>query len=296
MYDAGFEAFLAIVRTENLKRAADALNLSQATVSYRLKILEQEMGNVLMERGKGVQKIALTSFGENFVAIAERWDALRRETEMLQAGGARLTLAIGGSNSLNTYVLPPLYQALVQYRPRIRLQFRTQHSVELWDALERRDVDVAFVKMERTVPNIVVEPFFVDESVLIRPASFEPGGLPPIHPTDLAAAEEIYFNWGPAFETWHDHWWNPLRPEYIPVDTAGLIFSLLQDPRQWSVVPKSVADTFVKSGRFISQRLLDPPPVRTCYKITHKKARPATQQGLAILERHLAALFPNNAK
>jgi DNA-binding transcriptional LysR family regulator len=51
----GIEAFLAIVQTHNLKRAADLLHLTQATISYRLKTLEQEMGAVLVERSKGVQ-------------------------------------------------------------------------------------------------------------------------------------------------------------------------------------------------------------------------------------------------
>lgn len=293
MYVAGFEAFLAIVQTQSLNKAAEVLNLTQATVSYRLKMLEQEMGAVLVERGKGIQKITLTPFGESFVAIAERWNVLRRDTEKLQASGPQLTLAIGGSNSLNTYVLPPLYRALAQHSPRIRLQFRTQHSVELWDTLERREIDVAFVKMERTVPNIEVEPFFVDETVLIRPANLVVSELPPIHPTQLDAEHEIYFNWGPAFEIWHNRWWDPLRPAYIPVDNAGLIFSLMQDPRQWSVVPKSVADTFVKSGQFEIQKLIDPPPERVCYKIIHKHIRPSAKKSLTILDRYMADIFTN---
>jgi DNA-binding transcriptional LysR family regulator len=296
MYAAGIEAFLAIIQTQNLRKAAELLNLTQATVSYRLKVLEQEMGAILVERNKGIQKITLTPFGENFVVIAERWRALKCDIEKLQASGPQLSLSIGGSNSLNTYVLPPLYRTLVQHRPKIQLKFCTQHSVELWDTLERREIDVAFVKMERTVPNIEVEPFFVDEAVLIRPAIHESGELRPIHPTELQLEHEIYFNWGPAFETWHDRWWNPLRPTYTPVDNAGLIFSLMQDSRQWSVVPMSIANTFVKSGKFEIQKLLDSPPERVCYKITHKHSRPAAMKSLAILNQYMADLFKNKSR
>jgi DNA-binding transcriptional LysR family regulator len=293
MYVAGIEAFLAIIQTQNLKRAADVLNLTQATVSYRLKILEQEMGAMLVERGKGLQKITLTPFGESFVNIAERWNALERDIEKLQASGPRLTLSIGGSNSLNSYVLPPLYRALTEHTPKIRLQFRTQHSVELWDTLERRELDVAFVKMERTVPNILVEPFFVDEAVLIRPTAPETSELMPIHPAELDCEHEIYWNWGPSFRIWHDRWWDPLRTSYIPVDIAGLIFVLMKNPKQWSVIPKSVADTFVKSGQFVIQRLLDSPPERVCYKITHKNSKPSIKKGLDILGQYMTKLFKN---
>lgn len=296
MYVAGIETFLAIIQTHNLRKAAELLNLTQATVSYRLKILEQEIGGVLIERGKGVQKVTLTPLGENLVAIAERWNTLKRDIEKLQASGPQLNLSIGGSNSLNTYVLPPLYRALIQHTPRIRVRFRTQHSVELWDALERREIDVAFVKMERTVPNIELEPFFVDEAVLIRPAMKDAGDLPSIYPTELNSEQEIYFNWGPAFEQWHDRWWDPLRPAYIPVDNAGLVFSLMRDSEQWSVVPLSVANAFVKSGQVTVQKLLDLPPKRVCYKITHKHSRPTAVQSLAILDQYMAELFQHNAK
>jgi DNA-binding transcriptional LysR family regulator len=291
MYVAGVDAFLAIVQTHSLKKAADMLHLTQATISYRLKTLEQEMGATLVERSKGVQAISLTPFGESFVSIAERWNALKRETEILQASGPQLSLAVGGSNSLNTYVLPPLYRALSQHTPKLRLQFRTQHSVELYDTLERREVDVAFVKMERTVPNIVVKPFFVDEMMLIRPATPENSCLEAIHPSELNGDHEIHLNWSPSYQAWHDRWWDPFCPSRIPVDSAGLIFSLMLETRQWSVVPKSVADVFVKTGQFVTQRLLDAPPARICYKITHKYPTSMTNSGLAVLDKLLAVFL-----
>lgn len=292
MYGAGIEAFLAIVQTQNLKNAAELLHLTQATVSYRLKTLEAEMGAMLIERSKGVQRVALTPFGESFVAIAERWSALKRDTEKLQASGPELCLAIGGSNSLNTYVLPPLYRALMKHTPSIRLTFRTQHSIELWDTLERREIDVAFVKMERDVPNITVEPFFLDESVLIRLAAPENTGLQAIHPTELSAENEIYWNWGPAFQAWHDRWWDPLRSSRAAVDVAGLIFALMEDARQWAVVPKSVASSFVLSGKFMIQPLLESPPSRICYKLTHKYPKASTLRSLACLDQYLRLFIP----
>ena len=289
---AGIDAFLAILQSHSLIKAADLLHLTQATISYRLKTLEQELGATLIERSKGVQALTLTPFGENFVTIAERWSSLKREIEIMQAGGPQLSLSVAGSNSINTYVLPPLYCALSQHAPRMRLRFRTQHSAELYDTIERREVDVAFVKMERTVPNILVEPFFVDEMVLIRVAAPDIFEMKPAHPVDLNCEHEIYMNWSPAYQLWHDRWWDPFAPARIPVDTAGLIFSLMQDAKQWSIVPKSVAAAFVKSGRFVIQELLESPPARTCYKLTHKHPKPTVSKSLDILNKHLELLFP----
>ncbi|WP_245625044.1 LysR family transcriptional regulator [Paenibacillus stellifer] len=113
MYFPGIEAFLAIVRTESISKAAELLHLSQATVSYRLKTLEKEMGSLLVERRKGAPKISLTPKGENFFSIAERWEALWRETQILQASGSQLSLAISAAESISHFVLPPVYRILI---------------------------------------------------------------------------------------------------------------------------------------------------------------------------------------
>lgn len=291
MYFLGIEAFLAIVQTRSLTKAAELLNLSQSTISYRLKMLEQDMGATLIERGKGIQTITLTPFGETFINIAERWNLLKRETEILQTTGPQLSLAIGAADSLNVYVLPPLYQALSQHSSQIRLQIRTQHTPESYESVERHEIDVAFVKMERVVPNIVVEPFYIDEMVLIRLATPQNSNARVVCPNELDCEYELYMNWGPSYQMWHDRWWDPYSPSRIRLDTAALIFSLMWDFRQWAIVPRSIANTFLKSGEFIIQHLSDPAPPRACYKITHKYPKPATKQCLNILDKIIALLY-----
>ena len=292
MYDAGIEAFLAIIEARSLKKAGEMLSLTQATISYRLKILEQEMGAQLIERNKGIQQITLTPFGESFIPIANRWYLLKEDMKKLQSNGYQACLSIGGSNSLNTYVLPPLYQSLIQHSPKINLTFRTQHSLELWEAMERHEINIGFVKMEKSSPNISIKPFYVDEVVLLRPSANINSALQPIHPTELNPEQEIYWNWGPSFQYWHNHWWGSRLPTYISVDIAGLIFTLMQNPLQWSVVPLSIAKNFVSSKKFVIQKLLDPPPQRTCYMITPVNIKPSLKDSLDILNNYMSAIFP----
>ena len=94
MYEAGIEAFLAIIEARSLKKAGEMLSLTQATISYRLKILEQEMGAQLIERNKGIQQITLTAFGENFVPIANRWYLLKEDMKKLQNNILQLPIKI----------------------------------------------------------------------------------------------------------------------------------------------------------------------------------------------------------
>lgn len=56
------KSFLAIVREQNLTRAADALNLSQSALSSQIKALEEELGLRLFKRSS--RGMTLTHQGE----------------------------------------------------------------------------------------------------------------------------------------------------------------------------------------------------------------------------------------
>ncbi len=266
----GIEAFLAIVQAQSLTKAAEMLHLSQSTVSYRLKILERDVGAKLIERKQGIPTIHLTLFGKSFVALAERWSMLNSELEILQASGSQMSLNIGAADSLNIYVLPPLYQMIIQQCPAVRLQIRTQHTTESYESIERREMDLVFVKMERAMPNMLIEPFYVDEMVLVRLSKAEDTYATVISPAELDYRHELYFNWGPAYQVWHDRWWDTYSYSRLQVDTAALIFSLMWDVRQWAIVPRSIANAFVTPGKFVIQQLSDPAPPRVCYKLMQK--------------------------
>ncbi|MBU2699945.1 DNA-binding transcriptional LysR family regulator [Sporomusaceae bacterium BoRhaA] len=288
----GIEAFLAIVQTQSLTKAAEMLHLSQSTVSYRLKILERDVGAKLIDRKKGMPTIQLTTFGKSFVALAERWSMLNRELEILHARGSQINLNIGAADSLNIYVLPPLYQMIIQQCPAVRLQIRTQHTMESYESIERREMDLAFVKLEKAVPNMIIEPFYVDEMVLVRLASEENTCAKVISPLELDYRHELYFNWGPAYQVWHERWWDTYSYSRLQVDAAALIFSLMLDVRQWAIVPRSIANAFVKPRKFVVQQLSTPAPPRVCYKLMQKHQDPVKVRLLEEINHFIKLIYP----
>jgi len=291
MYFPGIEAFLAIVRTESISKAAEWLHLSQATVSYRLKTLEQEMGGLMVERRKGAARIRLTPKGENFFSIAERWEALWRETQILQASGSQLSLAISAAESISHFVLPPVYRMLNQHTPSIRLQIRTQHTQEAFDSIERREMDVAFVVREIVSPSVTVKPFFTEEMVLLRLALPGRQAGDTVEMAELAGEHEVFINWNREFQFRHDQWWDPLCPSRVHLDTAGLITTFLTDARQWTIVPASIGAHMLRLGDFVLQKLAAAVPPRIGYKVTHKFPNQALQEPLRILDHYLQDLF-----
>ena len=77
-------AFLEAANRGSFRRAADALYLSQPSVSARVQTLEDEVGVVLFHRtARGVR---LTDMGRTFLPFAQRpMETLRREREVSES-------------------------------------------------------------------------------------------------------------------------------------------------------------------------------------------------------------------
>ncbi|MGB5472974.1 MAG: LysR family transcriptional regulator [Gammaproteobacteria bacterium] len=88
--------FLEVSRTRHFGRAAEAMYLTQAAVSARIKALEQLLGVSLFDRVK--RDIRLTPEGNRLVSRADllisEWRKIRQEVSV---GGANHQLSIGGS-------------------------------------------------------------------------------------------------------------------------------------------------------------------------------------------------------
>jgi len=292
MYELGIEAFWAIVRTRNLSQAAKQLNLAQSTVSKRLKVLEQEVGAILIERGKGFEANRLTLAGEAFIEIAERWAILQRDAQCLLIADPKLALSIGTLDSIHYGAFSSLYRVLNQHRPRISLKVLTSHSPDLYDLIDRREIDVAFTLLEKPYPNITVEKCYTEPMVGLRIASSSRSSSDIINPQDLDPNFELYVNWiGSGYQVWHDKKWNSSCPGRVYIDNAQLILSFLEDDRQWAIVPFSVAKIALTKGNYSIFHLSEVPPERVCYKITHKYPKASTVRALEVFDYYLNALL-----
>ena len=210
-----------------------------------------------------------------------------RETQHLKSHGPQLALSIGTTDSLNYAVFPPLYRALDEYRPKISLRVVTSNSPQLYDAVEARHVDVAFVVRERAHPNVMVEKLYTEPLVGLRISAPDRTNFEVIHSRDLDPNDELYVRWGMTYEIWHDSVWDPTCPGRTRLDTALLILSFLSKAKQWAIVPNSVANTALTTGRFSIFHLAEVPPERSCYKLTHKFPRVSAMQSLEILNSYL---------
>ena len=79
------QTFLAVAKYKNMTTVGEHLYITQSTVSYRIKCLEDELNTVLINRKKGTGNITLTDQGINFIKIAQEWmDVYQKTQEFVQ--------------------------------------------------------------------------------------------------------------------------------------------------------------------------------------------------------------------
>lgn len=278
--------FLAIAREGNLQKAAHAVHASQSTVSYRLQALEQRIGQPLVQRGRGVRQVALTPAGERFLGLAEQWEHLTREAERI-SGRAQIALAVGAAHALGLYLLGPLYTWLGGRSPRPALRIESAGGPTLCDRVALRRLDAAFVFFDRAHAELSVDPIATSPMVLVRSrAAGATSGS--VEVADLPPGGEIAMSWGPDFELWRAR--HLSEEPLATVETAQSLVPFLELGHAWSVVPEFAAAHLVAQTGCRVQRLADPPPDRTIYLVTNRRAAGTAGEALALLRAGLDAV------
>ena len=133
------QALIAVAHRGGVRRAAEALNLSEAAVSHRIKTLEQHLGQRLFEKdGRGLR---LTDLGERYLGmIAGPIDELRRASETISAPRKARHVTVTLPPTLASLWLIPALQDFERALPDISLHLVT--TTQCLD-LERHDIDLA---------------------------------------------------------------------------------------------------------------------------------------------------------
>ena len=134
---AAIRAFEATARHLSFTRAAEELGMTQAAVSYQIKLLEERIGEPLFLRRP--REIVLTEAGERLAPrTSEAFDILR-EAYGRFAEGEQVTLTINTMHTFASQWLAPRLGAFQLRHPEIAVRLET--SQRLVD-FAREEVDV----------------------------------------------------------------------------------------------------------------------------------------------------------
>ena len=293
MYEKGLETFLAVAMSRTLKEAANMLNLAQSTVSYNLKNLEKLLDAELIDRKKGYKTVQLTAAGNTLLPLAMKWSEVIREIESIKSE-QRHQLSIGCVESVNHCLFPDFYRSLAE---QITLKITTNHSLDLYQMIEDRTLDVAFVVNQIISSNLGITLFSREKMKVLRTKNAAPDPPRTVDASELNPRFEVFLNWSFAYQIWHDHVWpNAANGAHFETDTVRHIDSFLAgDARYWIIVPASVADYYTDKG-FVAMDLHPEPPERICYMLVHKKPNPSTAAAIRVFNEALDAWFGGRNK
>jgi DNA-binding transcriptional LysR family regulator len=190
------EAFYWIARLGGFHAAAARLNLTQPTISLRIRGLEQALGVVLFERAGRLSK--LTTEGRHLLPHAERMVGLSEELHLKTAleDPLRGRLRLGAPDSFGLTAMPALLAALRKQYPDLSVALTIDNSSVLSRRLNERDLDVAIVADPEVEAHIGKESIGTMECVWVASAKLD---LPesPLRPRDLLR-HEIFTNPEPS--------------------------------------------------------------------------------------------------
>jgi DNA-binding transcriptional LysR family regulator len=147
-----FEALYWVARLGGFHAAARHLKTAQATISARIRELEEELGVELFDRTR--RQAVLTAKGRELVGYAEQM--LRLASDIQQRVGTRHTLSgrvrLGVTSVPAATWLPTLVRRLAHAYPSIALEFMVETSEALREHLLAGELDAAIVSAGLPLP------------------------------------------------------------------------------------------------------------------------------------------------
>lgn len=140
------KAFIYVVQFGSFNKAAEALYLSQPSISARIRSLENDVSQKLFIRDRN--KCVLTDAGKSFLPYAEK--ILREYQESVYKMNQQLYIPdqvkIACSISISNYVIPQILSVLQSRFPACRFKIVSDHSESSLSKVLNNEVDCGLIR------------------------------------------------------------------------------------------------------------------------------------------------------
>lgn len=232
--------FLMVAETGSFIEAATKLNITQSTVSARIKGLEDLLGRPLFERSKSGAD--LTAAGEQFrkhaLALVRVWQRAQLEVSLSDQHSDHL--AVGATLGLWQGFLLKWVARLRADSSDIAVSAISAPSAVLTQRLIEGTLDLAVMYRPIQPPGHVVEHLFDEEFVLVT--STKPSSR-------RSASDYVLMDWGPDFQQDHAAAYPELTNPGLRLDlgTVGIEYLLANEATAY--FPARVVKHHVARGR-----------------------------------------------
>ncbi len=163
--------FKTVADLSNFSAAAQRLKLSQPSVSYQVKELEEALGLPLLDRlGKRVQLTeagtVLYGYVRQMLGVLDEATVAIEEMRGIQRGSLR----VGASTTVGIYILPAALGAFKKLHPGLVISLEIGTRARVQEQVLRNELDLAVVGPALKDPELAIIPFMSDELVVVAPA------------------------------------------------------------------------------------------------------------------------------
>jgi DNA-binding transcriptional LysR family regulator len=291
------EVFAKVAELGSFSRAAEALFLTQPTVSEHVRALEDEVGVPLLDRlGRGATP---TRAGELLLGYALRMLALSREAQQALEhfqGRMRGELVVGGSTIPGEYVLPAIIGEFKVKYPEISVSLLIGDSRQVTEWVEQGRVEVGVVGAPPTSRAVEARELMPDELVIVVSSSHAWASRKTVSLDDLArepmvmrergsgsrqALEQVLHQAGVGLES------------FRVVGEMGSTQAVKQAVRAnvgLALISRRAVEDECRAGHLVCLKVKDLKVARSFYQVVHRdrSRSPLAQAFLEFLESHRA--------
>jgi DNA-binding transcriptional LysR family regulator len=218
--------FVAIARTKNFSRAAEALHRSQPAISRRIDLLARELGAPLFERAGAT--LSLSDAGAALLPHAEAaLAAIRDGEESVRAikGGEAGRVALAVVGTLANDALTATLRRFNKRHPKVHVDIQTATSREVCELVRRGDAHLGLRYGADPVPGLVSTVVAREALIVVSAPDHPLARRKPVRPAELAGERWVAFRQGAARETFVQVLGRLLAaagldaPEIVPIDS-----------------------------------------------------------------------------
>jgi DNA-binding transcriptional LysR family regulator len=253
------EMFRSVAEHGTFTRAAGHLHVSQSAISRQVKLLEEELGQVLLHRG--AHAVTLTAAGELLLKTANRvqrelQDAVWQLSDRQRLGGGSVHL--GGGMTVCMYVLPRLLKRFRSHYRGVELRVTSGTSEAILRLLRQHEVDLGLLTLPILSSDLEVVPALKEEMVVVTARRHPLARLAAVEPASLGRFPLILYESGSNTRKVLDRFFHEEGvPARVAMETENveIIKAMVASGLGITIVPFASVARDVRQGRFACTRV-----------------------------------------
>ncbi len=267
---------VAVADHQHFGKAADAVFISQPTLSGQIKKLEEQLQITIFERT--TRGVNITAIGEKIIGEARQIMAHAQNIENLAAAQSDILcgeLKLGIIPTIAPYLVPHFLTRTLTDHPKLALSLHEDKTDALYAMLANFTIDAAITATEIPPENIDEIKLYNEEFLFLCPATHPLSKKPrivahDINPEELLLLPEGHCLRDQTLELCQLS--NEAVSGQADLSDAGLqtVIELVRAGRGYTFLPKLAASTLNDQTGLVSLKRFSPKPTRTVRMVFRK--------------------------